>query len=186
MHQMEAPWPVSKLLRVSCRTDAAYPVCAGEHAASHAAGGDAAGGRAGGRGQRRQRDGCGAGVGGRDDEPLCRVTVRHNEPTNRTFCVQTVGDSYAMVMGPVNTNDPVGCQRRVGVTSRHMGLPDGSGTPAVGWRWSRSAGLASNSSRCAWAAVAAAGRSGMATVNNGIAYLPGGEKPTAALMNACT
>jgi len=61
------------------------------------------------------------------------VTVRHNEPTNRTFCVQTVGDSYAMVMGPVNTNDPVGLSAAGGSDFATNGAYlTGSGTPAVG------------------------------------------------------
>jgi len=36
------------------------------------------------------------------------VTVRHNEPTDRTFCVRTIGDAYAQVMGPVAVNDAIG------------------------------------------------------------------------------
>jgi hypothetical protein len=61
------------------------------------------------------------------------VTVRHNEPTDRTFCVQTVGDGYAMVMGPVNTNDPIGLSAAGGTDFATNGayLVSG-GTPAVG------------------------------------------------------
>ena len=61
------------------------------------------------------------------------VTVRHNEPTGRTFCVATVGDGYARVMGPVNANDPIGLAATGGSDFATNGayLTSG-GTPAVG------------------------------------------------------
>jgi len=61
------------------------------------------------------------------------VTIRHNESTNRAFCVQTIGDTYARVMGPVNANDPIGLSAAGGSDFATNGAYlVGSGTPAVG------------------------------------------------------
>ena len=61
------------------------------------------------------------------------MTVRHNEPTGRTFCVQTVGDGYAMVKGPVNANDSIGLSAAGGSDFATNGAYLASGgTPAVG------------------------------------------------------
>jgi len=61
------------------------------------------------------------------------VTIRHNESTNRAFCVQTTGDTYAQVMGPLNANDPIGLSPAGGSDFATNGayLAKG-GTPSVG------------------------------------------------------
>ena len=61
------------------------------------------------------------------------VTVRDGEPTGRTFVVKTIGDTYARVMGPVNTNDSIGLSAAGGSDFATNGsyLASG-GTPAVG------------------------------------------------------
>jgi len=61
------------------------------------------------------------------------VTIRHNESTNRAFCVQATGDTYAQVMGPVNANDPIGLSSAGGSDFATNGayLAKG-GTPSVG------------------------------------------------------
>ena len=75
----------------------------------------------------------GPNAGGSTTNRFAGVTVRHNEPTDRTFCVQTVGDSYALVMGPVNANDSIGLSAAGGSDFATNGayLAKG-GTPAVG------------------------------------------------------
>jgi hypothetical protein len=42
------------------------------------------------------------------DSKFVGVTVRHNEPANWQFPVQSSGEALARVQGPVNVNDPIG------------------------------------------------------------------------------
>ena len=61
------------------------------------------------------------------------VTVRHDEPTDRNFCVQTIGDTYARVMGPVAVNGPLGLSSTGGTDfSTNGAYLAAGGSPAVG------------------------------------------------------
>ena len=61
------------------------------------------------------------------------VTVRHNEPTNRNFGAQTIGDSYARVMGPVSVNGPIGLSATGGSDFAANGAYlSAGGSPSVG------------------------------------------------------
>jgi hypothetical protein len=61
------------------------------------------------------------------------VTVRHNEPTDRTFCVQTIGDTYARVMGPVSVNGAIGLASTGGADfSTNGAYLAAGGSPSVG------------------------------------------------------
>jgi hypothetical protein len=61
------------------------------------------------------------------------VTIRHNEGTGQAFVVQTVGDTYARVMGPVSTNGAIGLSSAGGSDfSTNGAYFSAGGTPAVG------------------------------------------------------